>query len=251
MTHGQIEHGYQYLDADKRHWPTAYYGAGSGIGIAITHHPRRTANATSDGRLRIGVVGLGCGTLAVYGRAGDYLRFYEINPDVVRMCNQYFTFCSDSPAQIDFVLGDARVQLERELAAGQVGRFDVLAIDAFSSDAIPMHLLTRESLALYVQHVAPNGLLCMHISNKHLDLTGVVRGLAAEQGLESVLINSFGDSTRGTSDSSWVVLTKSNAFLLAPAVIAAATPWSVGARAPLVWTDDFGSLRQVLNVGRN
>lgn len=248
MTHGQIEHGYQYLDADKRHWPTAYYGANSGIGIAIANHPRRGANGASDGSLRIGVVGLGCGTLAVYGRPGDYLRFYEINPDVVRMCNEYFTYCSDSPAEIDFVLGDARVQLERELAAGQAGRFDVLAIDAFSSDAIPMHLLTRESLALYAQHLAPGGLLCLHISNKHLDLTGVVRGLAAEQGFEPVLFNSFGDAARGTSDASWVVLTRSDAFLISPAVIAAATPWPAGARAPLVWTDDFGSLRQVLFV---
>ena len=162
------------------------------------------------------------------------------------MCQQYFTFCSDTPAGIEFVLGDARVQLEQELARGQFGRFDILAIDAFSSDAIPMHLLTRESLALYAQHLEPDGLLCLHISNKHLDLTGVVRGLAAEFGFEPVLFNSFGDAQRGTSDASWVVLTKNSAFLISPAVIAAATPWPAGGRAPLVWTDDFGSLRQVL-----
>ncbi len=246
MTHGQIEHGFQYLDSEKRRWPTAYYGPQSGVGIALANHPRRAKAQANEQTLRIGVVGLGCGTIAAHGRPGDYLRFYEINPEVLRMCDEYFTFCHDTPAKVEFVLGDARVKMEQEADQVQFQRFDVLAIDAFSSDSIPMHLLTRECVALYRQHLQPDGLLCLHLSNRYLDLTGVARGLAAEFGYEAVLFNADGIKKTGTSDSTWVVLTKNREFLDSPTVTAAATPWPHDGSRPLVWTDDYGSLRQVL-----
>ncbi len=113
LIHGTIQHGFQYLDPDKKGWPTTYYGRTSGVGLAIEHHPRRSAEQPADRTLRIGVVGLGCGTIAAYGRPGDYLRFYEINPEVIRLSDKYFSFRKDTKAEVDVVLGDARIMLER------------------------------------------------------------------------------------------------------------------------------------------
>ena len=113
LIHGAIQHGFQFLDRDKRDWPTSYYGHDSGVGLAIDHHPRRSAEQPADRTLRIGVVGLGAGTLAAYGEKGDSIRFYEINPEVIRLSDKYFTYRKDTPAEVEVVLGDARINLER------------------------------------------------------------------------------------------------------------------------------------------
>ena len=179
LRHGRIVHGTQYRAPDHVRRPTAYYGRDSGVGLAIEHHPHRATG------LRVGVVGLGVGTLAAYGRAGDTLRFYELNPDVSRLAGHgadTFTFVRDSAARIEIVVGDARLALEAELARGPPQRFDVLAIDAFSSDAIPAHLLTREAVAVYLAHLDPGGILAVHITNRYVDLAPVVRGIAAHFG---------------------------------------------------------------------
>jgi hypothetical protein len=247
LVHGRIQHGFQYLDPGKRRWATTYYGPHSGIGLALKNHPRRDATTRGERSLRIGVVGLGCGTLATYGEAGDTIRFYEINPDVIRISNQYFTYRTDSPAHVEIVLGDARIKMEQELASTQRQRFDVLAVDAFSSDSIPMHLLTKQCVELFAQHLQSDGLLCLHISNHFLDLSGVSRGIAQALGYECVRIFASHDTHIGTNASTWVILTNNREFLDSPAVRDRIKPWTPDDPPPLVWTDDYGSLWQVLN----
>jgi hypothetical protein len=193
LMHGRIEHGYQFAAADKRYWPTSYFGPTSGVGIAIQFHPIRLD--PSMRHLRIGVVGLGTGTLAAYGEEGDSFRFYEINPEVLRISQQYFTYSRDSAAQVEVVLGDARISMEREKDHGQPGRFDVLAVDAFSSDAIPVHLLTRECYQIYRYHLKSDGILAMHISSRYFNLAPVIRSLAnleARHGVEALLVEDEG-----------------------------------------------------------
>src|SRR5207248_4401523 len=161
---GTIVHGKQFLDPDRRGLPTSYYGPRSGIGLALL-------DARAHGPLRVGVVGPGAGTLAAYGRAGDVFRFYDINSGVVELARSEFTFLKDSPAKVEVALGDARLSLERE----RPQNFDVLALDAFSSDAIPVHLLTVEAFKTYLRHLKPGGVLAVHISNRYLDLVPVVQ----------------------------------------------------------------------------
>ncbi len=246
LVNGRIQHGFQYLDPQKRRWPTTYYGPSSGIGLAIEHHPRRGAADPAARMLRIGVVGLGCGTLAAYGQPGDTLRFYEINPEVLRIAKEYFTYLDDTPAQVDVVMGDARIKMEQEIAAGKPQQFDVLAIDAFSSDSIPMHLLTLQCVELFQKHLRPDGLLCIHISNRFLDLSGVVFGIAQALGYECVLVNGDDDEKRGIDYTTWAIVTVNWDFLNSPDVRDAIEPCSPKGGKPLVWTDDYGSLWQAL-----
>lgn len=247
LMHGRIEHGYQYLDADKRYWPTSYFGPHSGAGIAIRLHPKRLD--PRQRHLRVGVVGLGAATLAAYGEAGDYFRFYEINPDVVRLSQDYFTYRRDCPAKVDVVLGDARISMEREKMRQQSGQFDVLIVDAFSSDAIPVHLLTRECYRIYQYHLSSSGILAIHISSRFFDLSPVIRSLA---GLDSrhqvrpIRIEDDGSHMQGTDPTSWVLLTSNRAFLHTPEVQAARTPWKAEDTAPFLFTDDYSNLFQLL-----
>lgn len=245
LMHGRIVHGQQYQDPEKRKWATAYYGPQSGVGLAALHHPGRTAVRDASG-LKMGVVGLGVGTVSAYGKPGDTLRFYEINPDVVEFAKVPFTYLADSKAEVDLVLGDARVQLERELADQGPHRFDVLAIDAFSSDAIPIHLITREATEVYWKHLADDGILTFHISNRSLDLAPVTRALADVCHCEVVRIKSPAHPEKGVSLSTWVLLTSNRAFLDTPEVQESIVPWDDRDQPPLLWTDDFASLWQVL-----
>jgi hypothetical protein len=236
LRHGRIVHGTQYRSPDQEREPTSYYGRDSGIGLAIEHHPKREAG------LRIGVVGLGAGTLAAYGRAGDALRFYELNPDVTRLAGRdgrTFTFVRDSEAAVEIVGGDARVALEAELARGAPQRFDVLAIDAFSSNAIPAHLLTREAIAVYLAHLDAGGILALHITNRHVDLEPVVRGLARHFGLAHVFVAGIGGAITWKSD--WALLARDPARLEVPEIEEAAS--TEPSAAPVaVWTDDHSNL---------
>ena len=255
LLNGRIQHGTQYVNESYRKMPTTYYGRPSGIGRAICNHPRRVAASGNDGErmsgeadraLRIGVIGLGCGTIAAFGEPGDTLRFYEINPEVVRIANEYFTYCKETPADVEIVLGDARLKLEQELAAGHPQRFDVLAVDAFSSDSIPMHLLTKECVELYRQHLKPDGLLCLHLSNRFLNLEGVARGMAQVLGCECVRIYSKPSMDDGLYATTWLILTNNRAFLDSPELRDATEPWTASDPPPIVWTDDYGSLWQTL-----
>ncbi|MCC7493391.1 MAG: fused MFS/spermidine synthase [Fimbriimonadaceae bacterium] len=243
LCHGQTRHGYQFLDPTRQDWPTAYFGPQSGVGTAITRHPRRGQRP-----LRLGVIGLGAGTLAVYAQRQDSLVFYEINPLVNELTSRYFTTlhrARERGAEVVELIGDGRIVMEQQLARGEAQRFDVLVADAFSSDAIPTHLLTQECAALYWQHLQPDGILAMQCTNRYLDIAPVIRQLALQHGKEALYFNVPGDPASGTFNSRWVVATSNSAFLNDPEVRRRVTPWPDGA-APILWTDSFTNLYQVL-----
>ncbi|MFC1708429.1 spermidine synthase, partial [Planctomycetota bacterium] len=248
LTDGQTRHGLQFVDGALRRLGTTYYGPNTGGGLALEHHPARTARGGRHGPLRVGLVGLGAGTLAVHGRQADLFRFYEINPDVIRLAREHFTFLRDSRAQIEVVQGDARIQLERELAGSGSQQFDVLVVDAFTGDAVPAHLLTRECAILYWRHLKPDGLLAIHLSNRHLELTGVARGLARATGHEIAFFRMRADPELARDKTDWVVITNSREFLSTRQVAASRGRWPQPAPEPILWTDDFSSLWQVIRL---
>lgn len=234
LIHGTILHGNQYLDPDLSRNPTTYYTPTSGVGRAIEAlHP-------TTRRLKIGVIGLGTGTIAAYGSTGDVYRFYDINPAVIRIANTEFTYLKNSDATIETPLGDARLNLEREPSQG----FDLLAIDAFSSDSIPVHLLTYEALTIYRRHMKPGGIIAFHVTNRYLNLVPVVERLADAQGLHAVLVSN--ESEGGlTSTSDWVLVSDSVGSLAVPQIAAVAMPIPIH-REWAPWTDDFNNIVSVL-----
>jgi hypothetical protein len=234
LIHGTIMHGLQYLTPPFNRQATSYYTTSSGIGRLLeTLHPRKDP-------LRVGVIGLGTGTLASYGTPGDLYRFYDINPAVVRIARQDFTYLAQSEARIETLLGDARLTLEREPPAD----LDILAIDAFSSDAIPVHLITSEALALYAKQIKPTGVIAFHVTNRFLDLVPVVAALADAHGMAATWIHDEGEDVLA-SRSDWVLVSNNRALLAQPRIANAATPIE---RRPewRLWTDDFNNLFQVL-----
>jgi SAM-dependent methyltransferase len=236
LVHGTIMHGEQYMHGELRRLITTYYTPSSGIGAAI-----RSKQAHS---LRIGVIGLGTGTLAAYGRPGDRVRFYEIDPHVVEIARTQFTYLSDSAARVEIVLGDARLSLEREPPQ----RFDVLAVDAFSSDAIPVHLITREALGVYLRHMKADGIVAFHVSNRFLDLAPVVARLAGEQGAHAVRIEDdpLEDDPSARSHSDWVLVSRSAKALAARAIAERGALPAEDRAAWRTWTDDYSNLVQIL-----
>jgi len=207
LMHGTIVHGKQYIAAPYRRITTSYYTESSGIGLALAHF--------HQGPQRIGGVGMGVGTIAAYGKQGDLVKFYEINPKVIDIASNYFYYLNESPAQIQIALGDARLVLERE----RPQQFDVLAIDAFSGDAVPVHLVTREALAVYLQHIKPDGAVAFHVTSRYLSLAPVIRQLADEAGYEAVLIADRSDDNPYSSHSDWVIVTRNRDFLADPEVV--------------------------------
>jgi spermidine synthase len=237
LVHGTIMHGEQYLHEERRRFITTYYQETSGIGLAIRSKQER-------GPVRVGVIGLGTGTLAAYGRPGDVYRFYDIDPRVVDIAQEQFTYLSDSAADIEVALGDARLTLEREPPQ----EFDVLAVDAFSSDAIPVHLITREALAVYLRHVRPDGVVAFHVSNRFLDLIPVVARLARENAAHAVLVtddpDDEDDSLRSRTD--WVLVSRDPQALRRQPIVAGGAR-DVPERPRLrTWTDDYSNLIQIL-----
>jgi hypothetical protein len=234
LIHGTILHGTQYLEPDLERRPTTYYTQTSGVGRALeSMHPTTRP-------LKVGVIGLGTGTIATYGSKGDIYRFYDINPAVIVIANRDFTYLKDSDATIQTVLGDARLNLEREAPQG----FDLLAIDAFSSDSIPVHLLTDEALTVYLKHMKPGGIIAFHLTNRFLDLIPVVKQLADAHHLFSVLVADDGDDGM-TSRTDWVLLSDREAPLQAPQIAEAASAFEPRPNLRL-WTDDFNNIVQIL-----
>jgi spermidine synthase len=189
----------------------------------------------------VGVIGLGVGTIAAYGRAGDKYTFYEINPLDVRIAREEFNFLRDAKAEVSIELGDARLTLEREPAQ----RFDVLAVDAFSSDAIPVHLLTLEAFELYFRHLKAEGVLAVHISNQHLNLEPVVAAAAERLGKEAVVVRNENHYAQGVFKATWVLVGSREAFHGAPEMEKAGNPAAVNS-AMRLWTDARSSLFAVL-----
>ncbi len=235
MYHGSVKHGEQFLADARRREPTAYYGASSGIGLAIAAAQRATAGAP----LRVGLIGLGAGTLATYGRSGDVYRVYEINPQVFALADQEFSFLADSAAQIERVPGDARLALEREAPQ----RYDVLAVDAFSGDSVPIHLITTEAMDVYLRHIRPAGVIAFHVTNRFLSLAPVVQAIAKARGLQAVLVHDEAEGRPALRRTDWVLVARDpsalSAFRSASAPIDA-----VAGLAP--WSDDFNYLFGVL-----
>jgi catechol 2,3-dioxygenase-like lactoylglutathione lyase family enzyme len=233
MNHGSTSHGSQYLTPDLRRKPTLYYQPEGGAGLTLLNFPRKENR-------RVGVVGLGAGTLAAYGKPGDTFRFYEINPDVERLARSQFTFLADSPAKTDVVLGDARLTLERE----EPQRFDVLVLDAFSGDSIPTHLLTSEAFDLYQKQLAFDGVIAVHISNRSVDLIQVVLRQVERMGMSYAIIN-HNDRATGVLQSRWMLITRNQAFLAQPQVFRASVLVRPNPDVS-IWTDDHINLMQVI-----
>jgi SAM-dependent methyltransferase len=234
LVHGAILHGDQYMDAPYNRSATTYYKLKSGIGQSILLKAKLVG-----GPIRVGVIGLGTGTIATYGNPGDVYRFYDINPEVVTIANRDFTYLKESDAKIETALGDARLNLERE----PVQNFDVLAIDAFSSDSIPVHLITLEALQIYDKHMKPGGVIAFHVSNRFLDLKPVVQQLAEKRGLHVAWVHDTYED--GGTSSDWILLTKDKTFLLKPEIVEN-TDVIVPRPDWRLWTDDFNNLLQVL-----
>jgi len=232
LMHGMIMHGEQYLGA-RRGEATTYYGSTSGIGRLI-------AMLQASGPLRVGVIGLGTGTLAVYGRPGDVYRFYEINPQVIEIARRHFSFLNDSKAKVETVLGDARLALERESPQ----QYDVLVSDAFSSDSIPVHLITREALDVYLRHMKPGGVIAFHVTNRFLRLAPVVKKLADDKGLHTLLIIDEAEKS-DLSKTDWVLVTR-DPELPKRTEIAEGSEAIDDIPGLRVWTDDFNNLFQIL-----
>jgi SAM-dependent methyltransferase len=233
LVHGTIQHGAQYLSFPENRNPTTYYGRRSGVGLALRF--------CCEGTKRVGVIGLGTGTLAAYGKPGDSFRFYEINPQVIAVANGWFTFLKQSPAESEIILGDARLSLE----SAPPQQFDVLAVDAFSGDAIPVHLLTKEAFAVYFRHLKPDGILAVHTSNTYLNLAPVVKLLAEDADYPTRLIASEEDASMMISSADWVLVTRNQEFLNKPETFPGSQTIEVPARLRL-WTDDYNNLYEIL-----
>lgn len=233
MVHGTIIHGVQYTDPELRRAPISYFAPYSGIGLAFSH--LRQASAP----LKVGIVGLGAGSLAVYGEPGDAFRFYEINPLVVELAKREFTYLSDCPAAVDVIIGDGRLSLEKEPDQ----HFDLLVFDAFSGDAIPSHLLTTQAMELYLRHLNPEGILAVNISNTYIDLSPIVEQLGRAFGKHVTYIPSAGSDEYQIYYAAWILI--SAAPLASPDIEEAAQP--LQARPDIrIWTDDYSNLFQVL-----
>jgi spermidine synthase len=233
----------QLVRPERRHELTSYYCEGSGFYLAVLNHPKRRAGEP----MRFGVVGLGIGVIAAYGGKGDSVRFYELSPAVDRIARSHFSFLADSAAETEVVLGDARLSLERELASGQRQAFDIIAVDAFSSDAVPRHLVTREAIALYLEHLAPGGFLCVQISNRYLDLKPLLKALADAHGLASALVMAAQPKSEvWRADSTWVVLSRDPQAFTTEGWKGKTTPWPTDMKVMEPWTDDFGGLFSII-----
>jgi spermidine synthase len=245
LVHGVTSHGLQFANPPKSAWPTTYYTESSGVGLALDYFlrdPRHPAR-------RIGLVGLGTGTVAAYGGPQDTVRIYEIDPQVRRLAETRFSYVTHAPAHVAIVLGDARLSLEQERRTGPGQNFDVLALDAFSSDAIPIHLLTREAFATYVAHLSPDGVIAVHTSNRYLDLQPVVEALARAFGLQSVVVSDDPPAKRWWAfRSTWILLTRNQAFLDTPPLQQARADYTPPRHSSGLWTDDHASIFSVLKL---
>lgn len=242
LRHGRIMHGMQLRGIPSL--PTMYYGFNTGVGRSIEELRTRKAP------LRIGFVGLGAGTLAAYGKDGDTFRFYEINENVTRLAEKHFTFLKNCPSQIDIIHGDARLVLENEAPQN----FDLLVLDAFSGDAVPTHLLTREAMQVYLQHLQPSGMIAIHISNLHFDLRRVTDALASASDLHAITLETAPVIDKKTGDQSliepgsrWVLLAHDAELLNRPRYKQIEAKDSLPVDRRVLWTDDFSNLIEVLD----
>jgi hypothetical protein len=242
LTHGKTAHGFQFENAVLSDLPTTYYSETSGVGLALLDHPSRPGN------LRVGGLGLGIGVIATYGEPGDDFRFYEINPDVILFAEGeggYFSFLADSQAEVHVIEGDARISLERELNSTGAHEFDLIVLDAFSGDTMPIHLLTIEAFEIYLQHLAQDGIIAINASNRYFNLPFEIYRLADEFNLSTALIEDRGDGVQGY-DSVWVLLSREPGILELPVFAERSIPRPAIPANIRAWTDDFHNLLRIL-----
>jgi SAM-dependent methyltransferase len=239
LSHGAIMHGMQFTDAARRRWPTAYFGADSGAGVAIRASRAQAAAPASAqaGGQKVGIVGLGAGTLAAYCQRGDIYRFYEINPLVAELAASHFSYLKDCPGKAEVIQGDARLSMEAEPDQ----HFDLLILDAFSGDAIPVHLLTQEAFATWFRHLKPDGVLAVHISNLYLDLAPVVANAAASLGHSAFIVTSRSNKALGTNAARWVLIGPPEHLASPAAQRLAPIP------SQRLWTDNYSSIAGILH----
>jgi SAM-dependent methyltransferase len=239
LLHGNTVHGLQFVNPLRVSWPTCYYSEESGVGLAL--------HALSTAPRRIGLVGLGIGTLTTYARTEDYVHIYEINPEVLKLATTGFKYLTNCQGKLEFTPGDARLSLEKEPAQD----FDLLALDAFSSDAIPAHLLTQEAFTVYQRHLKPKGILAVHITNRSLNLEPVVINLARQFNYKVTIIDDVGIPDKWwTYRSVWMLLSHSEEIINSPTIHLAARPLQTNPASIPIWTDDFTSLFQILRSER-
>lgn len=232
LTHGRIRHGMQLSDPARARWPTMYFGAGTAVNHVLREHARGQAR-------QLGVLGLGVGTLAALAGPNDRLRYFELDPEVVELASLHFTFLRDTPARVQMVLGDGRLNLERD--ADQA--FDVLVLDAFSSDSVPAHLLTREAFEIYARKLAHGGVLLANVSNRHLAVDRVVRAAARAVGLHCVLVETEADRALFVSKVRWAVMMRDAEALQRE--LAGLEPAAFSG-SEVLWTDARASLWSIL-----
>lgn len=235
LLNGRILHGSQFQDDLRRKMPTTYYDPESGVGLAVRHF-------RDEGPVRVAVVGLGTGTMAAYGGLGDFYCFYEINPNVREIAQTQFTYLKDSAAQIVIELGDARISMERQ----EPQNYDLIVLDAFSGDAIPVHLLTKEALELYYRHLRQDGIIAIHVSNRHLDLTPVVYGLAKHFHTRLTEVHKTRDGGWGEAASDWILLTNNLNFLNSQSIREHGEDVAEPEKTVPLWTDQYSNLFQIM-----
>ena len=245
LMHGITTHGFQFTKENLQNIPTCYYGRQSGVGIGLMNHPLRNNNKA----LRVGAVGLGIGTIASYGQSGDSFTFYEINPQVIDLAkgkDGYFTFIPKSEAEVTIIPGDARLSLERDMGHSDEGLFDILVLDAFSSDSVPVHLLTREAFDLYFKSLRQGGLIAVHASNRTLAIAWIVIRQAIHRGVPSAVLITPGDIY--TFSAEWVLITDNRELLALPELAENLVPTDLFMKTyPIsLWTDKFSNLFEIV-----
>jgi hypothetical protein len=232
LYNGKVLHGIQYQTPVRSRIAAAYYPPESGIGQAMRWLPHQQP-------WRVGVVGLGTGTIAVYGRPGDSFRFYDINPAVIDVAWRYFHFLSESAAKVETVESDGRLGLQRESSHS----LNMIALDAFSGDSIPIHLLTREAFQMYFDRLAPDGVVVIHVTNRYLDIASVVSALAADLHKPLVIVHNPSDAQRHIQAADWAILADRREDL---ADLEPFNNAGVTSRKAPVWTDDYSDLFDIL-----
>ncbi len=234
MSHDGVLHGQQFMSPKVQRMPMSYYSEKSGLGVSFL--------AIQKSQFRVGAVGLGVGTIAVWMRQNDYIRFYEINPEVERLAQKYFTYMKACMGKMDFVLGDARLSLEHESPQN----FDIIALDAFNSDSPPLHLLTKEAFDIYMKHLTPDGAIMIHATSSYLDFYPVVTKLAALYGMHcSYLLDMNEDQAKNRSASVWLMVTKNQTLINHPDILAMTVPVTSESDFEC-WTDDYSSLFPIM-----
>jgi hypothetical protein len=272
LMNGTTFHGRQLQHPTARLVPASYFGPLTAIGMALYDGPLSAVGLELDdvparpGR-RIGIIGIGVGTLAGYGRSDDQIVFYEIDPEVISVARDsgHFDYLAESLAKIELVLGDARLSLEQELKDSGSRQFDVLVMDAFSSDAIPVHLLTREAFGVYLKHLRNDGLLAVHVSNRLLRLSPLVSRLGASVGLHSLQVQNRNIASYSSRRSRWVLLARDASEIdrlermirarmryagVSEPEVVVTRPEQADLEAAPLWTDDYSNILSVLKFAR-